>query len=59
MAKTRCERRFLARGDSDDQVMAINRGHRAADHPVATRRLPPEPKGSDLVPSPSESEDGR
>ncbi len=35
MAKLiRCECGFVARGDSDDHVVAEIRGHMAADHPV-------------------------
>ena len=34
MAKTiRCECGFVARGDSDDQVIGVIRGHMATDHP--------------------------
>jgi predicted small metal-binding protein len=35
MAKLiRCECGFVARGDSDDQVVTEIRGHMATDHPV-------------------------
>jgi hypothetical protein len=35
MAKLiRCERGFVAQGDSDDQVVGAIRGHMAADHPA-------------------------
>jgi predicted small metal-binding protein len=35
MAKTiRCECGFVARGDSDEQVIAAIRGHMATDHPA-------------------------
>jgi len=35
MAKAiRCECGFVARGDSDDQVITVIRGHMATDHPV-------------------------
>jgi predicted small metal-binding protein len=35
MAKLiRCECGFVARGDSDDQVVGIIRGHLASDHPA-------------------------
>ncbi len=35
MAKTiRCECGYVARGDSDDQVIAVIRGHMATDHPA-------------------------
>lgn len=30
----RCECGFVARGDSDDQVVEVTRGHMAADHPA-------------------------
>lgn len=30
----RCECGFTARGDSDDQVVGVIRGHMAADHPA-------------------------
>jgi len=30
----RCECGFVARGDSDDQVVGIIRGHLATDHPA-------------------------
>ena len=30
----RCECGFVARGDSDDQVVGMIRGHMAADHPA-------------------------
>ncbi len=35
MAKLiRCECGFIARGDSDDQVVGVIRGHMASDHPA-------------------------
>jgi predicted small metal-binding protein len=35
MAKTiRCECGFVARGDGDDQVIGMIRGHMATDHPA-------------------------
>jgi predicted small metal-binding protein len=35
MAKLiRCECGFIARGDSDDQVVRVIRGHMASDHPA-------------------------
>jgi predicted small metal-binding protein len=35
MAKLiRCECGFVARGDSDDQVVGMIRGHLASDHPA-------------------------
>ena len=35
MAKTiRCECGFVARGDSDDQVIGVIRAHMATDHPA-------------------------
>ena len=30
----RCECGFIARGDSDDQVVGVIRGHLASDHPA-------------------------
>jgi predicted small metal-binding protein len=30
----RCECGFIARGESDDQVIGVIRAHMAADHPV-------------------------
>jgi predicted small metal-binding protein len=30
----RCECGFVARGDSDDQVVVVIRGHIASDHPA-------------------------
>ena len=35
MAKLiRCECGFIARGDSDDEVIGLIRGHMSADHPA-------------------------
>ena len=34
MKLIRCECGFVARGDSDDQVVGRIRGHMAADHPA-------------------------
>jgi predicted small metal-binding protein len=35
MAKLiRCECGFVARGDSDDEVVEVIRGHMASDHPA-------------------------
>jgi hypothetical protein len=35
MAKLiRCECGFVARGDTDDQVIGVIRGHLSSDHPV-------------------------
>ena len=35
MAKLiRCECGFVARGDSDDEVVGLIRGHMASDHPA-------------------------
>jgi len=35
MARTiRCECGFVARGDNDDQVIGVIRGHMASDHPA-------------------------
>ena len=40
MAKLiRCECGFVARGDSDDQVVGVIRGHLASDHPVLLASL--------------------
>jgi predicted small metal-binding protein len=30
----RCECGFVARGDTDDQVIGVIRGHMASDHPA-------------------------
>ena len=30
----RCERGFVARGDSDDQMVGVIRRHMASDHPA-------------------------
>ena len=34
MKLIRCECGFVARGDSDDQVVGMIRGHMSADHPA-------------------------
>jgi predicted small metal-binding protein len=34
MKLIRCECGFVARGDSDDQVVGAIRGHMSADHPA-------------------------
>ena len=34
MKMIRCECGFVARGDSDDQLVGMIRGHMAADHPT-------------------------
>ncbi len=34
MKLIRCECGFVARGDSNDQVVGMIRGHMAADHPT-------------------------
>jgi hypothetical protein len=34
-----CECGFVARGDSDDQVVGVIRGHLAADHPALLDRV--------------------
>ncbi len=34
MKLIRCECGFVARGDSDDQVVGMIRGHMATDHPA-------------------------
>jgi predicted small metal-binding protein len=40
MAKLiRCECGFVARGDSDDQVVGVIRGHLASDHPALLASL--------------------
>jgi len=35
----RCECGFIARGDSDDQVVGAIRGHMADDHPALLDRV--------------------
>jgi predicted small metal-binding protein len=35
----RCECGFVARGDNDDQVVGMIRGHLAADHPALLERV--------------------
>jgi predicted small metal-binding protein len=43
MAKLiRCECGFVARGDSDDQVVGVIRGHMASDHPDVLARVSQE-----------------
>ena len=45
MAKLiRCECGFIARGNSDDQVIGVIRGHMATDHPALSRHC--QPRGS-------------
>ena len=40
MAKLiRCECGFVARGDSDDQVVGTIRGHLASDHPALLKTV--------------------
>ena len=34
MKLIRCECGYVARGDSDDQVVGVIRGHMATDHPA-------------------------
>ncbi|HEY7263632.1 MAG TPA: DUF1059 domain-containing protein [Trebonia sp.] len=34
MKMIRCECGYVARGDSDDQVVGMIRGHMASDHPA-------------------------
>ena len=34
MKLIRCECGFVARGDSDDQVVGMIRGHKSTDHPA-------------------------
>ena len=43
MAKLiRCECGFVARGDNDDQVVGVIRGHMASDHPDLLATVGPE-----------------
>jgi len=35
----RCECGFVARGDSDDQVIDVIRGHMATDHPALLEKV--------------------
>jgi predicted small metal-binding protein len=43
MAKMiRCECGFVARGDSDDEVVGVIRGHMASDHPALLETVRPE-----------------
>ena len=35
----RCECGFVARGDSDDQVVDVIRGHMTSDHPALLRTV--------------------
>ncbi len=39
MKLIRCECGFVARGDTDDQVVAIIREHLAADHPALLKTV--------------------
>ena len=40
MAKLiRCECGFVARGDSEDQVVGVIRGHLASDHPALLAKV--------------------
>ena len=39
MKLIRCECGFVARGDSDDQVVGLISGHLAADHPSLLRTV--------------------
>ena len=39
MKLIRCECGFVARGDSDDQVVGVIRGHLAADRPALLDRV--------------------
>jgi len=34
MRLIRCECGFIARGDSDDQIVGVIRGHMSTDHPA-------------------------
>jgi predicted small metal-binding protein len=46
MAKLiRCECGFVARGDSNDQVVGVIRGHLASDHPALAETV----SGEDLL----------
>ena len=46
MAKLiRCKCGFVARGDSDDEVVGVIRGHMAADHPALLKTV----SGDDLL----------
>ena len=38
----RCECGFIARGDSDDQVVGVIRGHMASDHPALLNTVSPD-----------------
>lgn len=43
MAKLiRCECGFVARGDSDDQVVGVIREHMASDHPAVLATVSPD-----------------
>ena len=43
MAKLiRCECGFVARGDNDDQVVGMIRGHISTDHPALLETVSPE-----------------
>ena len=39
MKMIRCECGFVARGDSDDQVVGMIRGHLATDHPALLKTV--------------------
>jgi predicted small metal-binding protein len=38
----RCECGYVARGDSDDQVVRMIRGHMATDHPALVETVSPD-----------------
>ena len=42
MKLIRCECGFVARGDSDDQVVGMIRGHLATDYPALLETVSPE-----------------
>ncbi len=39
MRMIRCECGFIARGNSDDEVIGVIRGHMASDHPALLDRV--------------------
>ena len=39
MKLIRCECGFIARGDNDDQVFGVIRGHMSTDHPALLRSV--------------------
>lgn len=42
MKLIRCECGFVARGDSNDQVVGMIRGHMSTDHPALLEAVSPE-----------------